>query len=255
MFPLYDNVPSLRVPLVTLTVIVMNAVVFVWSQGLLPMDQQALFFRWGFVPARIGQLFTRDTITVILHADAQPPGPSGEIPDQTISLAPRPVEIALTLVTYLFLHVDLLHLVGNIWFLWLFGKSVEDRLGHAGYLILYLFGGLAAALAQGLVFLQSPVPIIGASGAIATVLGAYAITWPYARIHTLVFVALVQLPAYLFLGGWFLYQIVSGIVPSDEQTVQRIAWWAHVGGFVTGVLLMRWFFALFSKERYTARSK
>ncbi len=248
MFPLYDDVPSRRVPLVTIAIVVMNIVVFLWSQGLPRIRHQELAYQWGFVPARIGQLVTHQRIPVQVGPDE--PQPWGGMQRPVIILEPRPVEVALTLVTYLFLHGGWMHLLGNMWFLWLFGKSVEDRLGHAGFLIFYLIGGLAASFTHWLAFPNSEFPVIGASGAIAAVLGAYAITWPWARIYTLVFliifVTVVELPAMLFLGGWFVYQIVSGLAVSHAAGVQAVAWWAHIGGFLAGVLLMPVFEELFS---------
>ena len=179
IFPLYDDVPSRRVPLVTMGIIAMNGVVFLWSQGLKPIQKEALAYQWGFVPARIGQLVTHRPIPIQIGQHEQPPWPWGGPQQPVIVLEPRPAEIALTLVAYLFLHGSWLHLLGNMWFLWLFGNSVEGRLGHAGFLIFYLLGGLAATLAHWLVFPNSAFPVIGASGAIAAVLGGYAVTWPW----------------------------------------------------------------------------
>ena len=257
MFPLYDDVPSRRVPLATIAVIITNAVVFLWSQGLPPRQREALAYQCGFVPARIEQLVTHRPMRIVLGRNEQPPRPWGAAPLQVIVLDPSPAKIAFTLVACLFLHGSWMHLLGNMWFLWLFGDSVEDRLGHAGFLFFFLLGGLAATLAHWLVFPHSRFPIIGASGAIAAVLGAYAVTWPWARIHTLVFlivfITVVELPALLFLGGWFVYQIWAGLAGSHAEGVQSVAWWAHIGGFVTGFLLMPVFDDLLGEKRQTAR--
>jgi membrane associated rhomboid family serine protease len=256
MFPLYDDVPSRRIPVVTIAIIVMNCVVFIWSQSLQPIRQDALAYKWGFVPARIGQLVTHRPILVEIGQSEAAIWPWGIAPRQVIVLEPRPVEIALTLATCLFLHGGWMHLLGNMWFLWLFGDNVEDRLGHALYLAFYLLGGLAATLTQWIVFPNSEFPVIGASGAIAAVLGAYAITWPWARVYTLVFlvvfVTIVQLPALIVLGGWFLVQILSGIAGPHGQAVQSVAWWAHIGGFVMGALLMPVLNDVLGERRHTS---
>lgn len=256
LFPLYDNVPSRRVPLATIAIIVINGVVFLWSRGLPPVGQEALAYQWGFVPARIGQLVTHRRIAVPVGPDVQPRWPWGGMQRPVIVLEPRPAQIALTLVTCLFLHGGWMHLLGNMWFLWLFGENVEDRLGHAGFLLFYLLGGLAASVTHWLAFPQSQFPVIGASGAIAAVLGAYAVTWPWARIHTFVFLiiffTIVELPAMLFLGGWFVCQILAGLAGSHEG-VQGVAWWAHIGGFVAGVVMMPVFDELSGEERDAAR--
>jgi membrane associated rhomboid family serine protease len=241
--------------MVTIAVIVINCVVFLWSRGLPPIQQETLAYQWGFVPARIGQLVTHQRIPVQIGPEQLQLGPWGPMRGPIIILEPRPAEIALTLLTYLFLHGGWMHLLGNMWFLWLFGDSVEDRLGHAGFLIFYLLGGLAASFTQWLVFPNDKLPVIGASGAIAAVLGAYAVTWPWARIYTLIFLfvffTVVELPAMLFLGGWFVYQILAGVVGS-HAVGQSVAWWAHIGGFAAGFLLMPVLEELLGVERNTA---
>ena len=257
MFPLYDDVPSRRVPLATVAIIAMNGVVLLWSQGLPPVRQAALAYQWGFVPARIEQLVTHRRIAVQIGPDEQPPWPWGGMQRQVIFLEPHPAEIALTLVTCLFLHGGWMHLLGNMWFLWLFGDNVEDRLGHAGFLIFYLLGGLAASLTHWLVFPHSELPVIGASGAIAAVLGAYAITWPWAANsyagvprH---FLHRHRSAGHVVLGGWFVYQIVAGLAGSRAEGVQAVAWWAHIGGFVAGILLMPVFDELLGEKQDAAR--
>jgi membrane associated rhomboid family serine protease len=150
----------------------------------------------------------------------------------------------LPLFTSMFLHGGWMHLIGNMWFLWLFGDNVEDRLGHARYLLLYLAGGLAGAVTHWFFNPASQVPTVGASGAIAAVMGAYLITFPGARIRTLlpifIFLTWVDLPAYLILFYWLLLQLLSGVasVAVADPMQGGVAFLAHVGGFIAGIPLM-----------------
>jgi membrane associated rhomboid family serine protease len=166
---------------------------------------------------------------------------------QPLTLPAEPWQIAASLLTCMFLHGSWWHLLGNMWFLGLFGNNVEDRLGPLPYLVLYVLGGVLASLAYGWFAPHSMMPVIGASGAVAAVLGAYAITWPWARVSTLVFllifITVIDVPALLVLGTWFGLQLWSSL---HEATATGVAWWAHVGGFLAGVLLMP-FFCLFSR--------
>jgi membrane associated rhomboid family serine protease len=240
MFPLYDDVPARRTPLVMIALIVMNIVVFVWWRQLPSFEKQVVAFQWGFVPARAGQLAEHEDLAIALE---QPDDPFwGPQPPRQIVLPPRPGQIAATLFTCMFLHGSWLHLLGNMWFLWIFGNNVEDRLGHVPFLVLYLLGGVLASGVHWAASPSSAMPVIGASGAIATVLGAYAITWPWARVYTLVFIVVfftvVELPALVVLGVWFLLQIFSVTLGGQQEVGQSVAWWAHIGGFVAGVILM-----------------
>ena len=163
-----------------------------------------------------------------------------------------------TLLTSMFIHGGFLHVAGNMWFLWIFGKGVEDILGHAKYLIFYLLCGVAAAIAQIAVNPYSPVPTVGASGAIAGVMGAYLVKFPRARINTLVpiiiFITTVELPAAFLLIYWFLIQIFSGWGSIGYSTVSQgdVAWFAHIGGFVAGIALVMLMPA--QRRRYSAWS-
>jgi membrane associated rhomboid family serine protease len=150
----------------------------------------------------------------------------------------------LPFLTSMFLHGGFLHLIGNMLFLYVFGDNVEDRFGHLKYIFFYVVAGGAAALTQMLVNVQSDAPMIGASGAIAGVLGAYVLMFPQARVTALVpifiFIQLIELPAFVFLGLWFLLQIVSGVMALGiGGDAGGVAWWAHIGGFACGVLLYR----------------
>ena len=140
-----------------------------------------------------------------------------------------------------------------MWFLWLFGDNVEDRLGPLLYLVLYLLGGVVASISHWVVDPESTLPVIGASGAVAAVLGAYAITWPWARVRTLVFlvifVTIIDVPALFVLGAWFVRQLVAGHQSLYHAGTGGVAWWAHVGGFVAGMVLMPLFSLLVGGTR------
>lgn len=214
MIPLRDNVPSRTYPLVNTLLIWANFVVFAYeiSRGAL---LEEFISRWGLVPARLAD-------------------------EGFFSSA------GLTILSSMFLHGGWLHILGNMWFLYLFGDNVEDRLGHLRYLAFYLLCGTAGAVNHVLFNLGSTMPVVGASGAIAGVLGAYFVLFPLARVATLVWGFLmawvVEVPAMLFLGLWFLFQFLAGMASLPGTMAGSgggIAWWAHVGGFVAGIVLVR----------------
>jgi len=152
------------------------------------------------------------------------------------------VQVWFTPLTSMFIHGGWLHVVGNMWFLWIFGDNVEDAFGHLGFAVFYLFGGLGAASLQFAFTTGSDIPMVGASGAIAAILAAYMSLYPFARIQTLlfffVFVRIVEIPAFLFIFIWFLFQLLSGC--TSIGAVTGTAWWAHIGGFIAGWLIARW---------------
>ena len=195
-------------------IIVLNVLVFFWELSLGASGQlDAAIEMFGFVPRRF---FGWE------QAGGAPLDPWRFVP----------------LVSANFLHGGWLHIIGNMWFLGVFGDNVEDRLGHFRFLIFYLLCGAASMLVQGAVLPTSQVPAIGASGAIAGVLGAYLVLYPSARVRTLVFIFLVDLPAVVFLGLWFLTQLLNGtasLTPGAGVAAAGVAWWAHVGGFVVGM--------------------
>jgi membrane associated rhomboid family serine protease len=202
MIPLRDVIPSRTTPVVTITLIVVNSVVFLY-QFLLGPAVESFIVNWALVPAAFSWL---------------------------------------TLVTSMFLHGSVLHFAGNMLFLWIFGDNVEDRMGHGRFIAFYLLCGAAAALAQTIADPQSFVPMVGASGAIAGVMGAYFVLYPHSRILTLVpiffFIQLIEVPAIFFLGIWFLIQFISGVgslATSTGQPAGGVAFWAHVAGFGAGV--------------------
>jgi membrane associated rhomboid family serine protease len=206
------------------------------------VQQEIMAYRHGFVPARLMQLRQQIPLAVPINVAVKYPFFGERIEQRTIELASSPTQIGMSLITCMFLHGSWMHLLGNMWFLWLFGNNVEDRLGIFFYLFLYLVGGL---LASGLHWGMDPtstVPIIGASGAIAAVLGAYAVTWPWARVSCLVFlvifVTIIDVPALIVLGMWFVLQVMEGQRSLNAASAGGVAWWAHVGGFLAGMFLM-----------------
>lgn len=204
MFPIRDHNPSGKTPFVTYALIVINVLVFLSYASLSDWDLQRFFMTWGLVPAR----FTS----------------GGGLE---------------TLFTSMFLHGGWLHLGGNMLFLWIYGDNLEEQMGHLGYLVFYLACGAAAGLAQALPDPGSPVPMVGASGAIAGVMGGYLLLFPKAKVDVLfifiIFFRIFAIPAWIVLGLWLGIQIFSGVsIPSDAGGV---AYWAHVGGFVAGLVL------------------
>jgi membrane associated rhomboid family serine protease len=157
--------------------------------------------------------------------------------------ATQPIHPALTLFTSMFMHGGLFHIFGNMLYLWIFGNNIEDRLGHFRFIFFYLFCGIAAAMSHALVAPSSTVPMIGASGAISGVLGAYLLLFPYARIHTIIFlgffVQTIRIPALIVIGFWAIIQLLSGLTAQGIQSQGGIAWFAHVGGFVAGLVTIK----------------
>lgn len=212
MIPIRDDNPSQTVPVVTRALIVLNVAAFLYEFSMGP-GLGPFLFGWGLIPRRL--------LAAAVGAEPLPGA-------------------AVTVLTSMFLHGGWVHLLGNMWYLWLFGDNVEDALGHARFLAFYLVGGVVSALLHTALNVQSPVPTVGASGAIACVLGAYAVLFPRARVVTLVpiffFFQVVALPALLVLGFWFVVQFFSGTLALGVGASGGVAWWAHIGGFVFGML-------------------
>ncbi|MFY9560227.1 MAG: rhomboid family intramembrane serine protease [Terriglobales bacterium] len=234
MIPLRDDQPSFSTPFINYFLIVLNVLVFLFelSVGMQsPGALNAFLSIFGVVP--------QHTVAVL----------TGQSYDS-------PATAILPFFTSMFLHGSFYHLGGNMLFLWIFGDNVEDYLGHFRYLVFYLGGGIVAAMAQILLNPNSPIPTVGASGAIAGVMGAYFILYPRARV--LVWfppIFLFHVAAWLMLGYWFLMQFLSGTVTSiavTSQTTGGIAFWAHVGGFVAGVLMIKVFPERPQRYRYGA---
>lgn len=218
MIPLHDDNPTHINPVITITIIVMCVLVFLWQQFLEPDAQQRLVYSFGVIPATLlgGQVLPPDLV---------------RIPAWT------------TLLTSMFLHGGWMHLIGNMLYLWIFGNNIEDVMGHKRFIVFYLTCGLGAALAQALPNVDSSIPMIGASGAISGVLGAYLLLYPRARVLVLIplgiFTRILYLPAMAVLGFWFVLQIFSSLVMADDQG--GVAWGAHIGGFLTGMALIPFF--------------
>lgn len=209
MFPIRDHNPSERFPIINLLIILVTSYVFFLE--ITAVNLEAFIETYALVPARvdIGNLRT-----------------------------------LIPFINSMFMHGGWLHIISNLWFLWIFGDNIEAKLGHIKYLIFYLATGLFAAFAQYILMSNSTIPTLGASGAIAGVLGAYLVLYPKHKIDTLIiafggFMQKVQLPASFMLGYWFVIQLFSGIGSLGFMESGGVAWWAHIGGFAAGFLLIR----------------
>ncbi|MGB9792027.1 MAG: rhomboid family intramembrane serine protease [Thermacetogeniaceae bacterium] len=216
MIPLRDSTRSRSFPIVNILLIALNILVFLKETTLTSQQLNYLTYMYGVIPAKV----------------------------QTELSAGVPIlSIAVPFITAMFLHGGWLHILGNMLYLWIFGDNVEDRMGHLPYLFFYLLVGIAGSIAHILANPGSQVPIIGASGAIAGVLGAYFISYPRSRILTLLplpfFITLIEVPAFFFLPFWFILQLLNGI--STNLAANPVAWWAHIGGFLAGMLLVNFF--------------
>jgi membrane associated rhomboid family serine protease len=221
MFPLYDTARSYTFPLINLTLILANVLAFLYELQMGPNALVGFIFTWGLVPAH---------------------------------LMSDPTNNWNTIYSSMFLHGGWFHILSNMWILFIFGDNVEGRMGKMKYLIFYLLSGTAAALLQTYILPSSQVPMIGASGAIAGVLGAYLVLFPRSRVASLVPIffifTIIEIPAVIFLIFWFFSQIYSGLFSLQGGGGSGIAWWAHIGGFAFG-LIMSFFFA---NKRRTYRS-
>ena len=242
MIPLKDDAPRVSTPYVNVALIVLNTLAFLYELSLGGRNQQFVQV-FGVVPVRL---------SIVLFQN-------GYVPWNLVSqLGTRfvpPMAAILPIFTSMFLHGSWLHLIFNMWALWIFGDNVEDRLGHTWYLVFYLICGIAAALFHTLLNADSVIPTVGASGAIAGVMGAYFLLYPRARVLTLVplfFVFFVWLPAWVVLGYWFVAQFLSGAATAIAHTGNSagIAFWAHVGGFLAGMLLVKLFPARARRYHY-----
>jgi membrane associated rhomboid family serine protease len=219
MLPIRDNIPSRRQPVVTILLIAANVSVFSYELTLSPGALHRFFNDFGLVPAR---LLAQDPALRNAHL----------------------VATMRSVLTSMFLHGGWLHVIGNMWTLWIFGDNVEDRMGRIPFLAFFVLCGVAAGLTHLLTNLSSAIPTVGASGAVAGIMGAYFVLYPHARIVTLVpilFLPLfIELPAFIFLGLWFVTQLFTGTLSlAAPANVGGVAWWAHGGGFLAGVLLHR----------------
>lgn len=218
MIPLYDELPTKRFPVMTITLIFINVLVFIYELSLGP-KLGSFVAQWGLIPYEITHFV--------------------DVPPASV----RP--IFLTIFTSMFLHGSLMHLGGNMLYFWIFGNNIEDIMGPIKFFIFYILCGISAAFFQILFSPNSTVPMIGASGAISGILAGYFVLFPYAKVYTLfwffIFIRIIPLPAGLILGFWFLMQLISGIASLGMQTYGGVAWFAHIGGFLAGLFLINIF--------------
>lgn len=221
MFPLNDDNPTNSKAYVNYTLILLNVLIFIYELSLTPPQLERFFQLYAVIPKELTASFSGITVN-------------------------QPVPEVLTLITSQFLHGGFAHIFGNMLFLWIFGNNIEDQLGHLKYLIFYLACGALAALSQWFFSTQSTLPSLGASGAIAGILGAYVLRFPHARVRTLIFlgpfITFPRIPAIFFLGIWFFQQALYGVaslnVPSNiGMESGGVAYFAHIGGFVFGAIL------------------
>lgn len=233
MIPIRDDQPRFSTPFVNYFIIALNGLAFFYELSIQTQGYRALdrfVYQFGVVPTHV------------------------ELALAHLNLA----GVFLPILTSMFLHGSWLHIIGNMWVLWIFGDNIEDHLGHFSYLIFYLISGFTAAFAHILLNLGSNVPSVGASGAIAGVMGAFFVLYPRARVLTLVplivFFTFWWLPAWIVLGYWFVIQFLSGAATSVAYTSQTgggVAFWAHVGGFVAGIVLIKVFPERPKRHRYS----
>jgi membrane associated rhomboid family serine protease len=236
MIPIKDDVVCKRTPFVNYLFMILCTAVFA-LQVSTGAGNSHVVERMGMVPARIAAEPGEEILVPTRVAIQTPFGI--RVVEAERPLVPAAVPEWLTLVTCIFLHGGWLHFLGNMWFLWIFGDNVEDRLGHATFAVLYLGTGVVAGLAHMVFNFSSPIPTIGASGAIAGVMGAYLWMFPRAQVLTIIpllfFWPLLILPAPIFLGIWFIMQFWSGALAVTSEATAGVAWWAHIGGFVAGL--------------------
>jgi membrane associated rhomboid family serine protease len=241
MFPLYDLNPHRRFPWFTLAIIALNVAVMVPLSGMSEARHTQIAMKYGFMPARLTHVGQGKPIAAPLLAIDDRRGEPVKVAEVELSTAPAAVYP--TFLTTMFLHGGWLHLLMNMWMLWIFGNNVEDRLGHFLFVVFYLAGGIIGTLAHWASAANGPnslIPVVGASGAVAAVLGGYAVTYPTAKVRTLVFLILIliiDIPAVVLLGIWFVMQLFSGMM-QVWGIVQPVAFWAHAGGFIAGMILM-----------------
>ncbi|HIP53464.1 MAG TPA: rhomboid family intramembrane serine protease, partial [Chromatiales bacterium] len=215
MFPIHDDNPTTMPPVVTVSLIVACTLVFLWQTTLGSEGQQAIIYALGVIPALLFDL--------------------KELPPEMAIVPPK-----ATILTSMFLHGGWMHLIGNMLYLWIFGNNVEEAMGHVRFIIFYLICGVMAVFAQALPNPDSEIPMVGASGAIAGVLGAYLLLYPHAKVLVVIPIGFIiqtmRLPASIVLGFWFVLQFVSNLFASD--TGGGVAFSAHIGGFVAGLALV-----------------
>jgi membrane associated rhomboid family serine protease len=245
MFPYRDDNPTIGTPIVTVALIGLNVAAWLLVQGMgaEPYLSKSVC-ELGLIPGEFLGLI--------------PPGSAVPVSETMACVVDPDHNEWFTPLTSMFLHGGWLHLIGNMWFLWLFGNNVEDSMGHYRYLAFYLLSGVAAAAAQTFVNPTSAIPMVGASGAISGVMGAYVVLYPRVRVHMLIvlgiFITRIAVPAFVMLGYWFLLQLLGGL-PALGDDRGGVAFWAHAGGFIAGAVLILVFKDddLVARHRATAR--
>ncbi|MBI5676776.1 MAG: rhomboid family intramembrane serine protease [Nitrospirae bacterium] len=221
MIPFKDDNPTQTFPFLTISIIVLNTIVFI-QQITSPLSPKDIVFTYGVIPYSLLTLTTTHAIHPIL-----------------------------TLFSSMFMHGGLLHLGSNMLFLWIFGNNIEDRLGHVRFIVFYLLCGVVAAYSHALAEQSSIVPMIGASGAVSGILGAYMVLFPRAKVHTLIFlgifVQVVRLPAIFIIGLWIVIQFFNGMLNKGIAGQSGVAWFAHIGGFLFGLIMIKIFL---KREKY-----
>ncbi|MBI3812070.1 MAG: rhomboid family intramembrane serine protease [Nitrospirae bacterium] len=219
MIPLHDDNPTETMPIVTVALIAACTVIFFYQLSLGPRAEEHFVYQYGAIPA------------VLFGQEALPRG---------MAAIPAP----FSLITSMFLHGGFMHLIGNMWYLWIFGNNIEDAMGHVRFIGFYLICGVIAAMSHALTDPGSVMPMIGASGAISGVLGAYLLLYPRARVYVLIpfgfFFWRTYVPAFLVLGFWFVLQLISGTATVGGGG-GGVAWFAHIGGFLAGMVLIGFF--------------
>lgn len=241
MLPLYDTIPSRRFPIINWLMIVLCGIAFYFQlqgQQHAPEGRDPVVETYGMIPARVLHPQRRVVVReeLLIRGEFGPQRIERERVLQPLTFSPW-----WTLLTCVFLHGGWAHIIGNLWFLHIFGDNVEDCFGHLGFLIFYLACGVAASAVHLLTNTGSTIPTIGASGAIAGVMGAYLVLYPRSQVVTLlpifIFLQIITVPAVLFLGLWFAMQFFSGVSSLGATLSGGVAWWAHIGGFLAGMLL------------------
>lgn len=213
MIPFKDDNPTQTFPFVTIGLIAINCLVFIWELAS-SVDIARVAYFYGAIPYNLISFETS-----------------------------QPIHPAITLFTSMFLHGGFFHIAGNMLYLWIFGNNIEDSLGHFRFLVFYLFSGIIAAYSHAITESQSMIPMIGASGAVSGILGAYLLLFPHARVHTLLilgfFVQIVRIPAIFVIGFWIIIQLINGILSAGLLNQGGVAWFAHIGGFLAGILTIK----------------
>ncbi len=213
MIPYKDDNPTSTFPFITIGIIVLNILIFIW-EIISPAGEKAIVYSYGAIPY---------SITTFEKA--------------------QPVHPFFTLFSSMFLHGGYFHLGGNMLYLWIFGNNIEDRLGHLRFLTFYIFSGIVAAYSHAITEPNSTIPMIGASGAVSGILGAYILLFPHARVHTLIFlgffVTTIKVPALIVIGFWAIIQLINGLISKGLLNQGGVAWFAHIGGFLIGLLTIK----------------